>query len=47
MTDVRSVRGADCDTDHYLLIARFRERLSVKKEATPKIETEKLNLKKN
>jgi hypothetical protein len=27
--DVRSFRAADCDTDHYLLVAKFRERLAV------------------
>jgi hypothetical protein len=27
--DIRSFRRADCDTDHYLLVARCRERLSV------------------
>jgi hypothetical protein len=29
--DVRSVRGADSDTDNYLVIAVFRERLAVSK----------------
>ena len=30
---MRSFRGADCDTDHYLAIAKVRERLAVGKQA--------------
>jgi endonuclease/exonuclease/phosphatase family metal-dependent hydrolase len=33
---VRSFRAAECDTDHYLVVAKFRERLAVSKQITHK-----------
>ena len=37
---------ADCDTDHYLVVAKIRERLAVNKQAAQKLDGERFNLRK-
>ncbi|PNF35344.1 hypothetical protein B7P43_G02564 [Cryptotermes secundus] len=43
--DTRSFRAADCDTDHYLVVAKVRERLAVSKQTTHTVHMERFNLK--
>ena len=44
--DVQSFRGADCDTNHYLVIAKVRERLAVGKQATQRFDRQRFNFRK-
>jgi hypothetical protein len=46
MLDVRSFRGADCDTGHYLVVANIRERLAVNKRPANKVDVDRFSLKK-
>jgi hypothetical protein len=43
--DVRSLGGADCDCDHYLVFAKVRDRLAVSKRIVKKMDMERFNLK--
>jgi hypothetical protein len=44
--DVRSFRAADCDTDHYLVVVKFKERLTVNKQGSHRFHRERFSLKK-
>jgi hypothetical protein len=44
--EVRSFREADCDSDHYLVLAKVRERLAVNKQRSQRFDMERFNLKK-
>jgi len=41
--NVQSFRGANCDTDHYLVVAKVREKLAVSKQAAQKFDVEFLD----
>ena len=36
--------GVDCDTDHYLVVAKVRERLAVSEQAAQRFDMERFNL---
>jgi len=38
MFDVQPFRGADCDTPHYLVVAKVRGRLAVSQQAAQKFD---------
>jgi hypothetical protein len=46
VTGVRPLRAQDCDTDHYPVVAKVRERLAVSKQTTHTVHMERSILKK-
>jgi len=44
--EAQTFMGPDCDTDHYVVVAKVRERLAVSKQEIPKFDVEKFNLRK-
>jgi hypothetical protein len=44
--DVRSLKAADCDSDHYLVVTKVRERLAVNKQSLQRFDMEGFYLKK-
>jgi hypothetical protein len=46
LLDVRSFRGADCDSENWLIVAKVGEKLAVSKRSGKKMDLERFNLKK-
>jgi hypothetical protein len=44
--DAQSLRATDCHSDHYLVVAKVRERLTVNKQSSQRFNMERFNLKK-
>jgi hypothetical protein len=44
--DVQSFREADCNNEHYLVVAKLRDRISLSKQAMRKFDLERFGLKK-
>jgi len=44
--DVRGFRGANCDTDHHLVIAKVKERLAVGKQGAQRFDRQRFNSRK-
>jgi hypothetical protein len=40
------IRGADCDTDHVLMVAKVEERLAVNKQAAWEFDVARFNIRK-
>jgi hypothetical protein len=43
---IQDIKAADCDTDHYLMMAKVRERLAVNKQRLQRFHMERFILKK-
>jgi hypothetical protein len=46
LRDLRSSKGAECDTDHYLVLAKVRKHPSVSQQEAQNFDVDKFNLKK-